>query len=139
PLLYATGRVLVSAAMIATEAVPRVTTKPGSRDHVFFGTMSVAMAAVVGIGFPRTYFHRMTLGTATPLIHVHASIFAAWMLLFIAQALLVAGGHTRMHRRTGVGGAFFAALMLVVGTVTGVIAARHGYRGPLPTQATALQ
>jgi hypothetical protein len=106
---------------------------------VFFSTMSVAMAVVVGIGFSRTYFRRMTLGTTTPLIHIHAAIFAAWMVLFIAQALLVAGGNTRLHRRIGVGGAFLAALMLVVGTVTGVIAARHGYRGPLPTQATALQ
>ena len=125
--------------MISAHTDARVVTRPGARDHLFFSVMSVAMALIVGAGFSRTYFQRISLGTTTPLIHVHGAIFAAWMLLFIAQAVLVARGNTRLHRRVGVGGVFFAALMLVVGTVTGLIAARHGYRGPLPTSATALQ
>jgi hypothetical protein len=37
-----------------------------------------------------------------------------------------------------VAGVFFAVVMLVVGTVTGVIAARHGYQGPFPNGGSPL-
>jgi hypothetical protein len=125
--------------MLATDAAPRAARTAVARDHVFFSVMAFAMTAVVGIGFSRTYFHRIAEGSATPLIHIHGAVFAAWMVLFIAQALLVAQGRTRLHRRVGVWGVFFAVVMLVLGTVTGIVAARHGYRGPLPTDMTALQ
>src|SRR5215831_4752294 len=101
-------------------------------DHVYFTVMSILMAVGVGTGFSRTYFTRIAAGTTTPLIHVHGAVFAMWMVLFIAQAALVALGKTRLHRRVGVAGVFFAVVMLVIGTVTGVIAARHGYQGPFP-------
>jgi hypothetical protein len=107
-------------------------------DHVFFTVMSVLMAVGVGLGFSRTYFARMAAGTTTPLIHVHGAVFAVWMILFIVQAVLVALGKTRLHRRVGVAGVFFAVVMLVIGTVTGVIAARHGYQGPFPNGESPL-
>ena len=125
--------------MLATDAASRSARTTVARDHLFFSVMAIAMTAVVAAGFSRTYFRRVAEGSATPLIHIHGAVFAVWMVLFIAQALLVARGHTRLHRRVGVWGVFFAAAMLVLGTVTGVIAARHGYRGPLPTSMTALQ
>jgi len=78
------------------------------------------------------------VGTATPLVHVHGAVFATWMLLFVTQSALVAAGRTRLHRRFGVAVVFFAVLMLVVGTVTGVIAARHGYNGPFPSDENPL-
>ena len=94
--------------------------------------MSLLMALGVGIGFGRTYTARIAAGTTTPLIHIHGAVFGIWMLLFIAQAGLVATGRTRLHRQVGVAGAFFAVLMLVLGPLTGVIAARHGYpHGPV--------
>src|SRR5436190_17299795 len=117
---------------IGAGAAPRVAVQRRRFDHVYFSVVSVLMAAGVGIGFARTYAARVAAGTTTPLIHVHGVIFAAWMLLFVAQAALVAAGRPRLHRRVGVAGVFFAALMLVVGTVTGVIAARHGYGGAVP-------
>ena len=107
-------------------------------DHVFFAVMSVLMAAGVFAGFAQTYARRITAGTTTPLIHVHGAVFAAWMILFIAQSALVASGRTRLHRQVGVAGVFFAVVMLVVGTVTGVIAARHGYNGPFPNNGSPL-
>jgi FtsH-binding integral membrane protein len=107
-------------------------------DHAFFTAMSILMAVGVGAGFSRTYFARIAAGTTTPLIHVHGAVFAVWMLLFILQAVLVAVGKTRWHRRVGVAGVFFAVVMLVIGTITGVIAARHGYRGPFPSDDSPL-
>jgi hypothetical protein len=101
-------------------------------DHVYFSVMAVLMATGVGIGFARTYSARIAAGTTTPLIHIHGAVFAVWMLFFLAQTALVATGRTRRHRQVGVAGVFFASFMLVVGTVTGIVAARHGYGGPFP-------
>lgn len=80
--------------MLAADVTTRAATTTAARDHVFFSFMAVAMTAVVGAGFSRTYFHRIAEGSATPLIHIHGAVFAAWMVLFIAQALLAATGHT---------------------------------------------
>ena len=88
--------------------------------------MSLLMALGVGIGFGRTYTARIAAGTTTPLIHIHGAVFGTWMLLFIAQAGLVATGRTRLHRQIGVAGGFLAALMLAIGPVVAVIATRHG-------------
>jgi FtsH-binding integral membrane protein len=96
------------------------------------------MAAGVFAGFSQTYFRRISAGTASPLIHVHGAVFAAWMLLFIVQSVLVATRRTRLHRQVGMAGVFFAVVMLVVGTVTGVVAARHGYNGPFPSNVNPL-
>src|SRR5262249_29187785 len=52
--------------------------------------------------------------------------FGTWMLLFIAQAGLIATGRTRLHRQIGVAGGFLTALMLAIGPVVAVIATRHG-------------
>ena len=107
-----------------------------NRDHLFFSAMSVAMAVVVGIGFTRTYAVRIADGTMSPLAHLHAAVFATWMMLFIAQALLVTLRETRWHRRLGVGGTFFAVVLLVSGTVMAVVAARHGNHGNPPGPLT---
>ena len=106
--------------------------QPGRWDHVFFSTMSVAMAVVVGVGFTRTYSVRIAAGTVSPLVHLHGAVFASWMILFIVQALLVARGQNRMHRRVGVIGGFLAAVILVNGTVTAIVAVRHGFHGNPP-------
>jgi uncharacterized membrane protein YozB (DUF420 family) len=99
----------------------------GRWDHVFFSTMSVAMAVVVGAGFSRTYPLRIAAGTLSPLAHLHGVVFALWMILFIVQALLVAQGKARWHRRVGVGVAFVAVVILLSGTVTAIVAVRHGF------------
>lgn len=79
-------------------------------DHVFFSTMSMAMAVVVGVGFQRTYSVRIAAGTMSPLAHLHGAVFALWMILFIVQSLFVAQGKTGWHRRVGVGAAFCAVV-----------------------------
>ena len=117
-------------------SIPAVQT--GRWDHVFVSTMSAAMAVVVGVGFSRTYSVRIAAGTVSPLAHLHGAVFALWMILFLVQALLVAQGKTRWHRRVGVGAAFFAVVILVSGTVTAIVAVRHGFHGNPPTPQTPL-
>jgi hypothetical protein len=119
--------------MTSTPAV-----QTGRWDHVFFSMMSVTMAVVVGVGFSRTYSVRIAAGTMSPLAHLHGAVFALWMILFLVQALLVAQGKTRWHRRVGVGAAFFAVVILVSGTVTAIVAVRHGFHGNPPAPQTPL-
>jgi hypothetical protein len=118
--------------------VERVVPRARKSDQAFFTTMAIVMTLGVFTGFAKTYSHRIAAGTATPLIHIHGAVFAAWMLFFVVQAALVAAGRTRLHRQLGVAGAFLATSMVVVGTVTGVIAARHGYHGPNPNDESPL-
>jgi hypothetical protein len=49
------------------------------------------------------------------LVHVHAGVFSAWILLFIAQTSLVSAGRLDLHRRLGILGAALAGAMVVLG------------------------
>jgi len=52
-----------------------------------------------------------------PLEFVHGAIMTAWLIIFFAQALLVARHRTNIHRRVGIAGAIVGAAVLVVGTL----------------------
>ena len=70
----------------------------GRWDHVFFSTMSVAMAVVVGAGFSRPYPLRIAAGTLSPLAHLHGVVFALWMILFIGGNFgIVTAFEFRLH------------------------------------------
>ncbi len=94
--------------------------------------MSFLAAAVVITGFARTYAPKVLMGApgAVPaIVHVHAAIFACWLVLFVAQTALVMRGRIDLHRRLGVAGVFLAALMLTVGVATAITVARLDHRG----------
>jgi hypothetical protein len=103
-----------------------------NRDHHFFTGMAIAAALTVFIGFARTYY----LGSffearpVSTLVHFHGIVCTAWILLFVAQTSLVAGGRTDIHRKLGIGGAVLAGVVLVVGYFTAVTAARNGVAPP---------
>lgn len=98
----------------------------------FYVGIALAIAITVFAGFAPTYYLR-TYYTSTPLaglLHLHGVVFTGWVLLFLAQATLVAAGRTGVHRRLGVAGAVLAALLVVVGTMTAIRRAAEG-PGPL--------
>ena len=97
------------------------------------------------VGFGPTYFFpiftrsapaTLTGGPVTPLVHVHAALFSAWVLLFIAQTTLVAKRKLAVHRRLGIAGGVLAVLMVVVGTLT---ALKKAARGEAPAGIDPLQ
>ncbi len=101
-------------------------------DRLFYGGMFIVIAAIVFVGFSRTFylspwFHGPAL---TPLRVVHGTLFSAWILLLITQTSLITAGRTDIHRRVGVGGAVLAAVMVVVGTVLAISNAREGRAPP---------
>lgn len=111
----------VSAAAVRTR----------QRTRRFYVGMAIAIAITVFAGFSRTYFLKSWYGTPelSPVLHVHAVVFTAWVLLFLAQAMLVASGRTYLHRRMGVAGAVLAVLLVIVGTTVAISRAK---RGPSP-------
>lgn len=100
-------------------------------DHRFFTLMAIVTAVTILAGFSRTYLPKVVTG-APPvplLVHIHAAVFASWLVLFVTQTALVFSGRTAVHRRLGIAGVVLAALMLVVGSTTAIAVARLGHRG----------
>jgi hypothetical protein len=96
------------------------------RERVFYTGMAAAFLVIVFAGFARTYYLRPYFVTTPlqPLLHLHGIIFSAWIVLLLAQTLLVASKRTPTHRRLGVAGGVLAALMVVVGTATAIVRAK---------------
>jgi hypothetical protein len=103
-------------------ALPRV-----RRRSLFYSGMSVAFLVIVFAGFARTYYLRPLFHPQPliPLLHLHGILFSSWIVMLFAQTTLVAAGRTDIHRRLGVAGGVLAALMVVVGTATGIIRGRN--------------
>jgi hypothetical protein len=51
-------------------------------------------------------------------------VFSAWIVLLVAQTFLIATHRTTVHRRLGWAGAALAALMVIVGALTGIVRAK---------------
>jgi hypothetical protein len=91
-----------------------------TNEHLFFGSMSAAIALVVFIGFARTYYLAGLFAAkplAAPIVHIHAVVFTGWIALLLAQTWLVGTGHTSIHRRLGLLGLGLAPLMVVLGVL----------------------
>jgi hypothetical protein len=104
--------------------------RPGlPAERLFYLSMIAALWVSVLLGFSRSFFLRplfpMTHSPPEAWFYVHGAVFTAWMALLAAQAGLVAGGNTAMHRRLGAAGLAFVPAMVVLATVGGLIAARR--------------
>jgi uncharacterized membrane protein YozB (DUF420 family) len=105
----------------------------------FFSGMAIAILAMVLVGFARSFFLRPLFpelpSPAETIFYVHGTVFTAWIVLLVAQASLVAGGRTDLHRRLGAFGAALAIAMVVLGALGALVAARRasGFVGiPIP-------
>ncbi len=99
-----------------------------SADRWFFTSMALLMLALVFIAFAPSYYLSGIVASPpglkppTPLVHVHAFLFSAWMLLFVLQTQLVAWRRTDLHRTLGAIGFVMLPAMIVIGTLS----ALHG-------------
>lgn len=83
-------------------ALPSTPAGRPARPWVFTVLGAVTLLAVA-VGFGRTYAVPMARGsfTAPLVVHLHGALALAWILLFLAQPLLVRGGRVRWHRTVG--------------------------------------
>src|SRR4051812_31661024 len=100
-------------------------------DHRFFSGIAVAAAIVILAGFGSTYGPKVLNGDPTllPVIHLHAAIFAAWVVVFLTPNVLVLRGRIGAHRKLGPWAVALAMVMLLVGVATAIAVARTGHRG----------
>jgi len=105
---------------------------PKLRGRYFYVLLATIAAAIVFVGFSRTFFLNWLFAKRDlSLLYVlHGMVFSSWIALFIIQTWLVASGRTRVHRRLGVFGALLAALMVILGLTIAVHATRHGFLTP---------
>jgi hypothetical protein len=105
---------------MATSTVTRTSAPP--RRPFYIGA-SLLMGLIAVAGFWPTYFGPLVKGTiAQPLlIHIHATVFTGWLVLFLTQAVLAATRQVAWHLRLGKIGIGYGALLVIVGLITGVL------------------
>lgn len=103
-------------------------------DRWFYFGMAWLVLAVVTYGFGRGLGERL-LHRAEPLpwiLHVHALVFAGWVLLFLVQSGLARWRAVSLHRRLGLFGAGLGTGLPVLGVVTALVMRQwHARQGPV--------
>lgn len=102
-------------------------------DRPLYLLAALIVPLIVLAGFARTYYLKGFFATPTLpslIVHVHGIVMTAWVVLFIVQVTLVAKRRTKTHQRLGILGAGLAALVFVVGILTGLYAAARFVDNP---------
>ncbi len=94
------------------------------RNRVYLA-LAAALAAFVLVGFARTYYLRVLFDVPpiTYLLHAHAILFTAWLVLFVIQVTLISRQNYRTHMQLGIAGIILAALIFVVGLIATCVSA----------------
>ena len=100
-------------------------------DHLLFAGIALLLLSYVLLGFWQSYIGAGWMLAPLPslLVHVHAVLFVGWALLFGVQIAMVATGRVLIHRRIGSVMGWWAAMMILVGPVTVVMALRRPNSG----------
>ena len=101
------------------------------KDRAFYTGMAVAVIATIYCGFARSYFLRGRYFSTplAPIAKLHGAVFLSWVVLFLAQTVLIARRRRDLHRRLGIVGAVLAGAMVVVGTAIAIVSMRHNFAG----------
>ena len=102
------------------------------RDRLFYGGYTALAIVLVLAGFGRTYyFGSLTDAPRLPLlVHLHAAVYSAWMVLFAVQASLIASRRVALHRTLGTLSVALAVAMAVAAWLVSIEGARNGWVGP---------
>jgi hypothetical protein len=94
----------------------------------FFVGMAIAMIAMSIAGFgPSLVNPTRRRAPLSLLAAAHGIVFLVWLLLFLAQSLLVASRRVNWHRRLGIASTFVLALMLPLGYQATIAMIRRGF------------
>jgi hypothetical protein len=122
---------------MSTAVLPKVRVRreaPPNRiwDRVFFSGMILFVLATAIIGFWPTYYGAGVIHAPLPsaLVHVHAVVVTLWLVLLVVQSALISAKRVRVHKTLGIAGFGLAAVMIVLGFMTGVAAMRRGATVP---------
>ncbi len=96
---------------------------PGQRrDNRFYVAIAASSVLISYGGFAGTYWLQWPQGTFVghAVVHLHAILFSAWPLFFLAQTLLVANGRVASHRTMGLVGISLATAMIFIGLAASI-------------------
>lgn len=93
----------------------------------FYAGMAAACILLSIASFAPSLANPARPGSFTWLTLLHGSASTAWLLIFLAQTLLVQTGRVAVHRRLGTASLFLAAAMVVLGYATVVAMGRRGF------------
>lgn len=99
-------------------------------ERPFYLGIACLFLALVLWTFARTFYLKSFFGTpALPLLlHIHGLVMTGWPVLLVVQASLISARRVDLHRRVGVFGAIWAALVVILGSVTTIHAAAREVR-----------
>ena len=99
------------------------------RERRLYTAAALAAIAVIGLGFARTFYLKAWFATPalSGLLWAHGLAMSAWLLLFLVQVRLAAGGRIAVHRRLGVVGAVLLPVIVVLGVLVAQAAGRRGF------------
>jgi hypothetical protein len=102
--------------------------EPGYRPGRFYLVMGIIAILVVAGGFGASLYGVATgAKSLTPLVHLHAAVFFAWLVLYVVQSGLVVSGRVALHQWLGIAGVVLAIAVVGIGYQTAMTAARRGY------------
>jgi uncharacterized membrane protein YozB (DUF420 family) len=118
-------------AVLATGPIAPTVTQPTHRvARWFYISVALVMVLLNVIAFGPSMIdpsRRNAPLPLTPLLTAHAVVSALWLLLFLAQATLVATRNTAVHRRVGIAGGILTVMFVLVGSLTVIEQARRGF------------
>jgi hypothetical protein len=94
--------------------------------------MCLLVLITIWLGFAKTYYAAglVRAHLPSPVIHVHAVVFSLWLLTLIVQIALVSARKVKLHMALGLWGFGLAALMVILGAISGVNALRRDMSPP---------
>jgi hypothetical protein len=94
----------------------------------FFVGMALVMIATSIAGFlPAIISPATRRAPLTLLAEAHGIVFSMWLLLYLAQSLLIANRRVALHRRLGLTSVALLALMIPLGFTTTTAMIRRGF------------
>ena len=97
--------------------------------RLFFLAVAILFPLIVLAGFGRTYYLRGVFnGPPVPsiLVHIHALVMSAWIVLFAAQTWLISSRRIKTHQKLGIAAIGLGVLIIVVGFLTAVASVKYG-------------
>lgn len=123
-LMSRTGSFMATALH---QTAPRSQAKRFIERWFFTGMALVMLLTVVGAFMPSIAYSAGRRAPLSLLAAAHGIVFFAWVLIFLAQSLLVATRHFWWHKRLGIASMFIFALMIPLGYETTIVMVRRGF------------
>ena len=114
------------------DVIPAAPLSRARPSRIFYTGMAAAFLVTTVAGFGPTYFLKPVYLSPplSPLLHAHGLVFTSWLLLLLIQSAFIAAHRVDLHKRLGIAGAVLAALMIPLGLMVAVEAARRGAATP---------